>query len=53
MGFDDPFMPGWTFPPAIQDIERWNGFSDKTFVPSLIGNRSRSIPISHGRIAAV
>ncbi len=28
MGFDNPFMPGWTFPPAIQDIQRWNGFSD-------------------------
>jgi hypothetical protein len=29
MGFDNPFMPAWTFPPAIQDIQRWNGFSDK------------------------
>ena len=28
MGFDNPFMPGWTFPPAIQDIQRWSGFSD-------------------------
>jgi predicted TIM-barrel fold metal-dependent hydrolase len=28
MGFDNPFMPGWTFPPAIQDIQRWKGFSD-------------------------
>jgi len=28
MGFDNPFMPGWTFPPAIQDMQRWNGFSD-------------------------
>jgi predicted TIM-barrel fold metal-dependent hydrolase len=28
MGFDHPFMPEWTFPPAIQDIQRWNGFSD-------------------------
>jgi hypothetical protein len=29
MGFDNPFMPAWTLPPAIQDIQRWNGFSDK------------------------
>jgi 6-methylsalicylate decarboxylase len=28
MGFDNPFMPGWTFPPAIQDMQRWKGFSD-------------------------
>jgi 6-methylsalicylate decarboxylase len=28
MGFDNPFMPGWTFPPAIQDMQHWNGFSD-------------------------
>jgi hypothetical protein len=27
MGFDNPFMPGWTFSPAIQDMQRWNGFS--------------------------
>jgi len=29
MGFDNPFMPGWTFPPAIQDMQRWKGFSDR------------------------
>jgi len=28
MGFDNPFMPGWTFPPAIQDMQRWKGFND-------------------------
>jgi len=28
MGFDNPFMPAWTFPPAIQDMQCWNGFSD-------------------------
>src|SRR5260370_8306920 len=27
MGFDNPFMPGWTFPPAIQDMQHWNGFT--------------------------
>jgi hypothetical protein len=25
---DNPFMPEWTFPPAIHDMPRWNGFSD-------------------------
>jgi serine/threonine protein kinase len=29
MGFDNPFVPAWTLPPAIHDIQRWNGFSDK------------------------
>src|SRR6266404_2072947 len=28
MGFDNPFMPGWTFPPAIQDMQRWKGLGD-------------------------
>jgi predicted TIM-barrel fold metal-dependent hydrolase len=28
MGFDNPFMPGWTFPPAIEDMQRWSGFSE-------------------------
>jgi 6-methylsalicylate decarboxylase len=28
MGFENPFMPKFTFPPAIQDMQRWNGFSD-------------------------
>jgi len=28
MGFDNPFMPEWTFPPAIQDMQRWDGFSE-------------------------
>jgi predicted TIM-barrel fold metal-dependent hydrolase len=28
MGFDNPFMPEWSFPPAIQNMQRWKGFSD-------------------------
>jgi 6-methylsalicylate decarboxylase len=35
MGFDNPFMPGWTFPPAIQNIQCWNGFSE-TDVSSMV-----------------
>jgi hypothetical protein len=53
MGFDNPFMPGWTFPPAIQDMQRWNGFSDtdvssighqnaEALYPALAGRRQRS-----------
>ncbi len=42
MGFDNPFMPGWTFPPAIQDMERWNGFSD-TDVSSIAHQNAESL----------
>jgi len=50
MGFDDPFMPGWTFPPAIQDIERWNGFSD-TDVCSIAHRNAESLyPALVGRM---
>ncbi len=53
MGFDNPFMPGWTFPPAIQDMQRWKGFSDtdvssigrqnaERLYPALAGRRQRS-----------
>src|SRR6267154_1564754 len=27
MGFDNPFMPGWSFGPAIRDLEQWDGFT--------------------------
>jgi len=42
MGFDNPFMPGWTFPPAIQDMQRWNGFSD-TDVPAIAHQNAESL----------
>src|SRR5260370_42199347 len=42
MGFDSPFMPGWTFPPAIQDMQRWNGFSD-TDVSSIAHQNAESL----------
>jgi len=42
MGFDNPFMPGWTFPPAIQDMQRWNGFSD-TDVCSIAHRNAESL----------
>src|SRR5258705_11637927 len=50
MGFDNPFMPGWTFPPAIQDIECWNGFSD-TDVCSIAHRNAESLyPALAGRM---
>src|SRR5260370_29753179 len=53
MGFDNPFMPGWTFPPAIQDVQRWNGFSD-TDVCSIARRNAESLyPALAGRLAAV
>jgi predicted TIM-barrel fold metal-dependent hydrolase len=42
MGFDNPFMPGWTFPPAIQDMEHWNGFSH-TDVSSIAHRNAESL----------
>ena len=27
MGLDSPYMPEWSFGPAIRDLEQWNGFS--------------------------
>jgi predicted TIM-barrel fold metal-dependent hydrolase len=42
MGFDNPFMPGWTIPPAILDIQRWNGFGD-TDVSSIIHRNAESL----------
>jgi predicted TIM-barrel fold metal-dependent hydrolase len=42
MGFDNPFMPAWTFPPAIQDVQRWNGFSD-TDVSSIAHQNAESL----------
>src|SRR6266481_2998680 len=53
MGFDNPFMPGWTFPPAIRDMQRWNGFSDtdlssiahrnaESLYPALVGRMQQS-----------
>jgi len=50
MGFDNPFMPGWTFPPAIQDMQRWNGFSD-TDVCSIAHRNAKSLyPALAGRM---
>jgi len=50
MGFDNPFMPGWTFPPAIQDIQRWNGFSE-TDVSSIAQRNAESLyPTLAGRM---
>src|SRR5216684_1058453 len=42
MGFDNPFMPEWTFPPAIRDMQRWNGFSH-TDVSSIAHRNAESL----------
>ncbi len=50
MGFDHPFMPGWTVPPAIQDVQRWDGFSD-TDVCSIARQNAESLyPALAGRL---
>jgi len=50
MGFDNPFMRGWTFPPAIQDIQRWNGFSE-TGASSIAHRNAESLyPALSGRM---
>jgi predicted TIM-barrel fold metal-dependent hydrolase len=50
MGFDNPFMPEWTFPPAIRDIQRWNGFSD-TDLSSIAHRNAESLyPALMGRM---
>ena len=50
MGFDHPFMPGWTIPPAIQDMQRWNGFSDAD-VSSIAHQNAESLyPALAGRL---
>ncbi len=28
MGFDNPFMPEWSFAPAIEDLQQWKNFND-------------------------
>jgi hypothetical protein len=50
MGFDNPFMPAWTLPPAIQDMQHWNGFSD-TDVCSIAHRNAESLyPALAGRL---
>jgi len=50
MGFDNPFMPAWTFSPAIQDMQRWNGFSD-TDLSSIAHRNAESLyPALAGRM---
>jgi predicted TIM-barrel fold metal-dependent hydrolase len=44
VGFDNPFMPGWTFPPAIQDMQRWNGFTDADVSAIAHGNAESLYP---------
>jgi len=50
MGFDNPFMPGWTFPSAIQDMQCWNGFSDTDVSSIAHGNAESLYPALAGRM---
>jgi 6-methylsalicylate decarboxylase len=50
MGFDNPFMPAWTFPPAIQDIQRWKGFSDSNISSIAHQNAASLYPALAGRL---
>ncbi len=50
MGFDNPFMPEWTFPPAIQDMQRWNGFSHTDVCSIAHGNAESLYPALAGRM---
>jgi predicted TIM-barrel fold metal-dependent hydrolase len=53
MGFDNPFMPRWTVPPAIQDMQRWNGFNH-TDVSSIAHLNAESLyPALAGRLQLV
>jgi 6-methylsalicylate decarboxylase len=50
MGFDNPFMPGWTLPPAIRDMQHWNRFND-TDVSSIAHQNAESLyPALAGRM---
>jgi hypothetical protein len=50
MGFDNPFMPGWTFPPAIQDVQRWDGLSDADVCSIAHRNAESLYPALAGRL---
>jgi predicted TIM-barrel fold metal-dependent hydrolase len=53
MGFDHPFMPEWTFPPAIQDMHRWNGFSEADLSSIAHRNAESLYPNLAGRLQKV
>jgi predicted TIM-barrel fold metal-dependent hydrolase len=52
MGFDNPFMPEWTFAPAIQDVQRWNGFDDADLSVIARRNAESLYPALASRLAA-
>jgi len=43
-------MPEWTIPPAIQDVQRWNGFSDTDLVSIAHRNAESLYPALAGRL---
>jgi predicted TIM-barrel fold metal-dependent hydrolase len=50
MGFDHPFMPEWTVPPAIQDVQSWNGFSEADLFSIAHRNAESLYPTLAGRM---
>ena len=50
MGFDCPFMPIWSFAPAIEDVQRWEAFTDEDM--SLLAQKNAALlyPSIAGRI---
>ena len=41
MGFDCPFMPIWSFAPAIEDVQRWEAFTDEDM--SLLAQKNAAL----------
>ncbi|XYI32271.1 hypothetical protein MNJPNG_08930 [Cupriavidus oxalaticus] len=44
MGLDHPFMPAWTFQPAIDAAARWDGFGDGDLTAVVHGNAAQLYP---------
>lgn len=51
MGLDIPFMPESSFEPAIQDLERWAGFTQPDLDGIAFGNAMQLYPTIAARIA--
>ncbi len=51
MGLDIPYMPESSFAPAIQDLERWPGFTQPDLDAIAFGNAKRLYPTIAARLA--
>jgi len=52
-GFDNPFMPGWTFHLPFRICSAGTGFSDTDVLPSAHRNAESLYPALAGRLTAV